>query len=109
MPVNKNETQFRNAVRKAGLPLAGKSDGYYPSLYVYQSEGTYLDAELKELHYYDVRYKAAEPVWFYFTNITLYQTQLLHQAGFEFKFVEVDSSKGKMRKAFYKAPAKEVK
>jgi hypothetical protein len=109
MPANKNETKFRNAVRKAGVSLAAKSDGYYPSLHVYQAEGVYLDADLKELHYYDVHYKAAEPVWFYFSNIDLYNSQLLTAAGFGLKFVEVKSGQGKMRKAFYKAPEKEAK
>ena len=105
MPANKNEIKFRNAVRKAGVPLAAKNDRYFPSLYIYQIE-RFLDADGQELHYYDVHYKSAEPVWFTFTNLNMYQAQKLHAAGFEFRFEMLETSRGKATVGFYKAPVK---
>ena len=106
MPVNKAETRFRNAVRKAGVHLAAKNDRFYPRLYTYQSEGVFFDAELNELHQIDIRYKNAEPVWFTFLNLDMLNSQRLHAAGFEMMFREVDTFSGKTRQAFYKAPEK---
>ncbi len=107
MPANKNETKFRNAVRKAGVPLAAKNDRFFPRLYTYQSESVFLDAQLNELHHFDIHHKNAEPVWFTFTNLDILNSQRLHAAGFEFMFREVDTFGGKIRQAFYKAPEKE--
>ena len=107
MPANKNETRFRNAVRKAGVPLAAKNDRYFPSLYIYQKENVYLDAQGKELGWYEVHYKEeADPVWFTFSNLDMFNSQKLHAAGFEFRFEELMIGKSKTRVSFYKAPAK---
>jgi hypothetical protein len=107
MPANKAEIKFRNAVRKAGVSLAAKNDRFIPRLYTYQSESVFLDAELNELHHYDIHYKNAEPVWFTFSNLDMLNSQRLHAAGFQMMFREVDTFGGKIRQAFYKAPEKE--
>jgi hypothetical protein len=105
MPANSNEIKFRNAVKRAGVNLANKTANGYYSFYTYQDEGTFLDENLNVIHYYDVRYKNAQPVWFTFHSIDLFRSQQLHAAGFEFKFVEIPAERGtKKRVGFYKAP-----
>ena len=109
MATSNNETLFRNAVKRSGVNLANKTDsGFFPRSYVYMTSD-FLDADLKPISFYDVKYKKAAPVWFGFhvAGFEARDAQRLSAAGFECKFVEVPAERGtRVTKVFYKAPAK---